>query len=87
MSITITITIDGVKVSDTTVPAQSITAVSSHISAPYTSISETTDAGGAPSEMELSGMLGLPSESIEQPTSVGESGYTDAGAAPSIPPR
>ena len=73
MSINITISIDGGVVSATTVSPESMTATSP----------ETTHAGAAPDEMELSRMVGVSNPSINQNVPVAKAGDISAGAAPS----
>lgn len=87
MSITITITIDGGEMSTTTVAPQSMTAISPETPTPLTPAAGAMDAGAAPSEAELSGMVGLSSPPKNENVPVAaEAGDTAAGPAPSFPP-
>jgi hypothetical protein len=82
MSINITIAIDGEEKS-TTVSSASMSATSSQTPSLLTLATQTMDAGAAPSEMELSNMVGLSSLPIDRHVSVAKAGDTSAGAAPS----
>jgi hypothetical protein len=85
MSINITIAIDGGEGSTTisSAASASMSATSSQTPSLLTLATQTMDAGAAPSEMELSNMVGLSSLPIDRDASVAKAGDTSAGSAPS----
>jgi hypothetical protein len=82
MSISITITIDDGEES-TTVSSASMSATSSQTPNLLTLAIQTMDAGAAPSEIELSNMVGLSSLPMDRNVSVAKTEDTSAGSAPS----